>query len=66
MKRIDQLKARLKAAQAEETIRIKEYNMARKAADKVIKQVMELQQRVREYEAKLAQTELDFESIKRK
>lgn len=61
MDRLTHFKAKLKAAQAEETIRVREYNQAQRALDRVIKQVIELQKKVEDYEkserAKLAQVE---------
>jgi hypothetical protein len=61
MDRLTHFKAKLKAAQAEETIRVREYNQAQRALDRVIKQVIELQKKVEDYEkserAKLAQAE---------
>ena len=58
MDRLDHVKAKLKAAQAEETIRVKEYNQAMRALSRVTKEVINLQTKVEQYErSKLAQTE---------
>lgn len=61
MDRLSYYKAKLKAAQAEEIIRVREYNQAQRSLDRVIKQVIELQKKVEDYErserAKLAQTQ---------
>jgi len=55
MKRLANYKAKLKAAQAEETIRMREYNTAMRALKKIIKQVMTLQERIKREEYLLAQ-----------
>jgi hypothetical protein len=58
MARLNHFKAKLKAAQAEETIRVKEYNQAMRALARVTKEVINLQTKVEQYErSKLAQTE---------
>lgn len=61
MDRLLNYKAKLKAAQAEEIIRVREYNQAQRALERVIKQVIELQKKVESYEkserAKLAQAQ---------
>jgi hypothetical protein len=58
MDRLIHFKAKLKAAQAEETIRVKEYNQAMRALSRVTKEVINLQTKVEQYErSKLAQTE---------
>jgi len=58
MDRLDHFKAKLKAAQAEETIRVKEYNQAMRALSRVTKEVINLQTKVEQYErSKLAQAE---------
>jgi hypothetical protein len=58
MDRLDHVKAKLKAAQAEETIRVKEYNQAMRALSRVTKEVINLQTKVEQYErSKLAQAE---------
>ena len=61
MDRLTNVKAKLKAAQAEETIRVKEYNQAMRALSRVTKEVIELQNKVEQYERyeqfKLAQAE---------
>ena len=58
MDRLIHFKAKLKAAQAEETIRVKEYNQARRALTRVTKEVINLQSKVEQYErSKLAQAE---------
>ncbi len=61
MDRLSHYKAKLKAAQAEEIIRVREYNQAQRSLDRVIKQVIELQKKVEDYEkserAKLAQAQ---------
>jgi hypothetical protein len=55
MKRLANYKAKLKAAQAEETIRAREYNTAMRALKKVIKEVTNLQERIEREEHFLAQ-----------
>jgi hypothetical protein len=58
MDRLVHFKAKLKAAQAEETIRVKEYNQAMRALSRVTKEVINLQTKVEQYErSKLAQAE---------
>jgi hypothetical protein len=58
MDRLIHFKAKLKAAQAEETIRVKEYNQAMRALSRVTKEVINLQVKVEQYErSKLAQAE---------
>jgi len=58
MDRLIHFKAKLKAAQAEETIRVKEYNQAMRALSRVTKEVINLQTKVEQYErSKLAKTE---------
>jgi hypothetical protein len=58
MNRLIHFKAKLKAAQAEETIRVKEYNQAMRALARVTKEVINLQTKVEQYErSKLAQAE---------
>jgi hypothetical protein len=58
MDRLIHFKAKLKAAQAEETIRVKEYNQAMRALARVTKEVINLQIKVEQYErSKLAQAE---------
>jgi hypothetical protein len=58
MARLNHFKAKLKAAQAEETIRVKEYNQAMRALARVTKEVINLQTKVEQYErSKLAQAE---------
>lgn len=50
MKKLLNLKAKLKAAQAEETIRAREYNQAMRALARTTKEVIELQDKVEQYE----------------
>jgi hypothetical protein len=58
MDRLTHFKAKLKAAKAEETIRVKEYNQAMRALARVTKEVINLQIKVEQYErSKLAQAE---------
>jgi hypothetical protein len=58
MDRLIHFKAKLKAAQAEEIIRVKEYNQAMRALSRVTKEVINLQSKVEQYErSKLAQAE---------
>jgi len=58
MDRLIYFKAKLKAARAEETIRVKEYNQAMRALSRVTKEVINLQTKVEQYErSKLAQAE---------
>jgi len=58
MDRLLHYKAKLKAAQAEEIIRVREYNQAQRALTRVIKEILEIQNKIAEYEkndrAKLA------------
>ena len=49
MDRLIHFKAKLKAAQAEETIRVKEYNQAMRALSRVTKEVINLQSKVEQY-----------------
>ena len=62
MKRLANYKAKLKAAKAEETIRMREYNTAMRALKKIIKHVMNLQERINREENKLAQAASRTES----
>ncbi len=57
MKRIDYWKAKLKAAQAEERIRQKEYNQMARALFRALDQVEIIEQRIEHEKAKLARTE---------
>jgi hypothetical protein len=58
MDRLIHFKAKLKAAKAEEIIRVKEYNQAMRALSRVTKEVINLQNKVEQYErSKLAQAE---------
>jgi len=52
MERLQHFKAKLKAAQAEEIIRVKEYNQAMRALARTAKEVIELKKKVEEYEAR--------------
>ena len=54
MKRIDYWKAKLKAAQAEERIRQKEYNQMARALFRALDQVEIIEQRIEDEKAKLA------------
>jgi hypothetical protein len=62
MKRLANYKAKLKAAQAEETIRAREYNTAMRALKKVIKEITNLQERIEREEYLLAQAASRTES----
>ena len=55
MKRLENYKAKLKAAYAEETIRMREYNTAMRALKKIINQVLILENKVENETVKLAQ-----------
>jgi hypothetical protein len=55
MKRLENYKAKLKAAYAEETIRMREYNTAMRALKKIINQVLILENKVEDETVKLAQ-----------
>jgi hypothetical protein len=57
MKRLDYWKAKLKAAQAEERIRQKEYNQMARALFRALDQVEIIEQRIEDEKAKLARTE---------
>ena len=50
MERLAYFKAKLKAAQAEEIIRVKEYNQAMRALARTSKEVIELKKKVEQYE----------------
>jgi len=52
MERLQHFKAKLKAAQAEEVIRVKEYNQAMRALARTAKEVIDLKKKVEEYERK--------------
>jgi hypothetical protein len=57
MNRLQHFKAKLKAAQAEEIIRVKEYNQAMRALARTSKEVIDLQKKVEQYEKRdLAKT----------
>jgi hypothetical protein len=57
MDRLLHFKAKLKAAQAEEIIRVREYNQAMRALARTTKEVIELQKKVEQYEKRnLAKT----------
>lgn len=57
MDRLVHFKAKLKAAQAEEIIRVKEYNQAMRALARTTKEVIELKKKVEQYEKRdLAKT----------
>ena len=47
MQRLEHYKAKLKAAKAEETIRVREYNIARRALHKVINEIVFLEEKVK-------------------
>jgi hypothetical protein len=65
MKRLENYKAKLKAAQAEETIRMREYNTAMRALKKIINEISTLQDKVDYEQNKLAQAASRAESINR-
>ena len=65
MKRLANYKAKLKAAQAEETIRMREYNTAMRALKKIINTVMALQERIKREENVLAKAASRAESTNR-
>ena len=52
MERLQHFKAKLKAAQAEEVIRVKEYNQAMRALARTAEEVIDLKKKVEEYEAR--------------
>ena len=57
MDRLAHFKAKLKAAHAEEIIRVKEYNQAMRALARTAKEVIELKKKVEQYEKRdLAKT----------
>jgi hypothetical protein len=62
MKRLANYKAKLKAAQAEETIRAREYNTAMRALKKITNEIITLQERIESEENKLAQAASRAES----
>jgi hypothetical protein len=55
MKRLANYKAKLKAAQAEETIRAREYNTAMRALKKITNEIVTLHERIERETVKLAQ-----------
>ena len=55
MKRLANYKAKLKAAQAEETIRAREYNTAMRALKKITNEIVNLHERIERETVKLAQ-----------
>ena len=55
MKRLLQYKAKLKAAMAEETIRVRQYNAAARALKKITNETIELQRKVERETVILAQ-----------
>jgi hypothetical protein len=57
VRRLDYWKAKLKAAQAEERIRQKEYNQMARALFRALDQVEIIEQRIEDEKAKLARTE---------
>jgi len=57
VKRIDYWKAKLKAAQAEERIRQKEYNQMARAFERAVEKVAEIEGRIEDEKAKLARAE---------
>jgi len=65
MKRLENYKAKLKAAQAEETIRMREYNTAMRALKKIINEISTLQDKVDYEQNKLAQAASRIESANR-
>jgi len=65
MKRLENYKAKLKAAQAEETIRMREYNTAMRALKKIINEVSTLQDKVDYENTKLAKAASRAESADR-
>jgi len=62
MKRLANYKAKLKAAQAEETIRAREYNTAMRALKKITNEVITLQERIEHETTKLAKVASRAES----
>jgi hypothetical protein len=62
MKRLANYKAKLKAAQAEETIRAREYNTAMRALKKITNEIITLHERIDYEENKLAQAASRAES----
>jgi hypothetical protein len=64
MKRLENYKAKLKAAKAEETIRMREYNTTMRALKKIINEVANLQEKVDYEQNKLAQAASSTESTK--
>jgi hypothetical protein len=62
MKRLANYKAKLKAAQAEETIRAREYNTAMRALKKITNEIITLHERIERETVKLAQAASRTES----
>ena len=54
MKRLMQLKAKLKLKQAESVIRVRNYGSAAKALSRTVKEIQALKERIKDEEAKLA------------
>ena len=54
MKRIDLYMAKLKVARAEEKLRVKEYNQAKRAMDNVWNKINEIEERIQDEKTKLA------------
>ena len=54
MKRLLQLKAKLKLKQAESVIRVRNYGMAARALTKTIEEIKALKERIKTEESKLA------------
>jgi hypothetical protein len=54
MKRLLQLKAKLKLKQAESVIRVRNYGMAARALTKTIEEIKALKERIKNEESKLA------------
>lgn len=54
MKRLDYWKAKLKVAQTEERQRMKEYNQVERAFVRAVEKVADIEQKVKNEEAKLA------------
>lgn len=57
MKRLDLYLAKLKVARAEEKLRVKEYNQAKRAMENVWAKINDIEERISDEKAKLARAE---------
>jgi hypothetical protein len=57
MRRLDLWLAKLKVARAEEKLRVKEYNQAKRAMDNVWEKINQIEERISDEKTKLARAE---------